>query len=71
MCDSRIEAGCPQLLKAIDRVKPILHVAGHIHEGYGASMAGNTLCVNASSVNLNYKQTNNAIVVDIYKEQLD
>lgn len=29
-------AGCPHLLRALDRVRPRLHCAGHIHEGWGA-----------------------------------
>ncbi|KAI4114098.1 MAG: hypothetical protein LQ345_005062 [Seirophora villosa] len=29
-------AGCPNLLQAINRAKPLLHCFGHIHEGAGA-----------------------------------
>jgi predicted phosphodiesterase len=29
-------AGCENLLKAVSRARPRLHVFGHIHEGYGA-----------------------------------
>jgi hypothetical protein len=29
-------AGCPQLLRALDRVRPRLHCFGHIHEAWGA-----------------------------------
>lgn len=28
--------GCPHLLKAIARAKPLVHCFGHIHEGWGA-----------------------------------
>lgn len=64
----RIEVGCPELKKAIlERVKPTLHVCGHIHEGYGVSKEGNTYFVNASSVNYSYLPKNNPIVVDIIK----
>ena len=31
--DQRV--GCEELLKAVKRVKPKLHVFGHIHENYG------------------------------------
>ncbi|KAK5701289.1 hypothetical protein LTR17_022703 [Elasticomyces elasticus] len=32
------EGGCPALLKALGRVRPLLHVCGHCHEGRGAKM---------------------------------
>jgi hypothetical protein len=35
-CESGDFAGCPQLLQALERVRPQLHVFGHIHEGWGA-----------------------------------
>jgi predicted phosphodiesterase len=28
--------GCPKLLRALGRVRPLMHCFGHIHEGYGA-----------------------------------
>lgn len=31
--------GCPKLWEHIERTKPRLHCFGHIHEGYGASVA--------------------------------
>jgi hypothetical protein len=34
-CSSGIEAGCPQLLQALARVRPRLHCFGHIHEAWG------------------------------------
>lgn len=44
-------AGCNETLSEVtDRVKPILHVFGHIHSGYGISKNENTMFVNASSV---------------------
>ncbi|KKY23595.1 putative ser thr protein phosphatase family protein [Phaeomoniella chlamydospora] len=33
-----IPVGCKNLLKAVHRSKPLLHVFGHIHEGYGATV---------------------------------
>lgn len=33
--ESRL-CGCPGLLSAVTRAKPLLHVFGHIHEGWGA-----------------------------------
>ncbi|PQE22515.1 hypothetical protein CJF31_00001444 [Rutstroemia sp. NJR-2017a BVV2] len=30
--------GCPNLLQAVSRVRPIMHCFGHIHEGHGANI---------------------------------
>lgn len=57
--------GCGDLGRALDRVRPAVHVFGHIHEGYGAEQRGPTLCVNASICTRNYKPTNPPIVVDL------
>lgn len=35
-CRGGPRAGCPHLLKALSRVRPRLHVFGHIHEAWGA-----------------------------------
>ena len=40
--------GCPQLLNAVRRVHPILHVFGHVHGGYGTFNTQDTLFVNAA-----------------------
>jgi Icc-related predicted phosphoesterase len=40
--------GCPELLEAVLRVKPRLHVFGHIHYGYGTQPTDTTLFVNAA-----------------------
>jgi len=59
------DVGCPKLLDAIKRTKPLVHVSGHIHEGYGVERDENTVFINASSVNYNYVATNSPIVFDI------
>jgi Icc-related predicted phosphoesterase len=42
--------GCPALLSAVERIKPSVHVFGHIHEFGGRAMAQNgTVFVNAAS----------------------
>lgn len=41
------QAGCEELLAAVKRLKPRLHVFGHIHEGVGRSSDGPTEFVNA------------------------
>jgi hypothetical protein len=40
--------GCPELRDAILRVRPRLHVCGHIHGGYGTLRTEHTLHVNAA-----------------------
>ena len=56
--------GCQDLLDAIARVKPKLHIFGHIHEGYGI-VEGPTTFINASSLDADYELTNDPIVVDV------
>jgi predicted phosphohydrolase len=40
--------GCRELRDAIFRVRPLLHVFGHIHSGYGKVKIGGTTFVNAA-----------------------
>lgn len=50
--------GSKTLRSALDRVKPMLHIFGHIHEKGGQQMMYNgsrTWCVNCSIMNHNYK----------------
>uniref|UniRef100_A0A7S2NTD1 Calcineurin-like phosphoesterase domain-containing protein n=1 Tax=Leptocylindrus danicus TaxID=163516 RepID=A0A7S2NTD1_9STRA len=66
LAKGRTRAGCVNLLEQIQgRIKPRLHVFGHIHEGYGCSYDGHTLYVNASSCTLKYHVENPCIVVDL------
>lgn len=58
-------AGCADLLAALGRVQPRLHVFGHIHEGYGQTQAGPTLCVNASTCTVDYRALNPPVVIDL------
>lgn len=45
-------AGCPELLEATDRIKPRLHVFGHVHGAYGMTSMGETVFVNAALLGL-------------------
>ncbi len=40
--------GCAELLEASKRVRPKLHVFGHVHAGYGVLRRGPTIFVNAA-----------------------
>jgi Icc-related predicted phosphoesterase len=58
--------GCVNLLQQVqERIKPRLHVFGHIHENQGCSFDGKTLFVNASTCSLSYKPEQPCIVVDL------
>lgn len=57
--------GCADLLQAIRRVRPKLHIFGHIHEGYGITEAEGTRFINASTCTLDYEAKNPPIVIDL------
>jgi Icc-related predicted phosphoesterase len=57
--------GCADLLVALRRVRPRLHVFGHIHESYGRHDADGTHFLNASSCDLRYEAVNRPLVVDL------
>jgi len=57
--------GCEELTEALKRVRPKLHVFGHIHEAYGHLDRDGTRFVNASSCNLDYAPVHAPIVVDL------
>ena len=47
--------GCEELASAVERIKPRLHVFGHIHGGHGSSTLNGTQFVNASVLNEAYR----------------
>ncbi len=49
--------GCDQLLAAVHRVRPRLHVFGHIHQQYGMLHSAGTLFVNAALAGSDYTIT--------------
>ncbi|CAF0922084.1 unnamed protein product [Adineta steineri] len=57
--------GCAQLLARVQKIKPKLHVFGHIHEAYGREEHDSTIFVNASTCNLRYKPSQPPIVVEL------
>lgn len=64
---SRGEAvGCEALAEAIARLRPALHVFGHIHESAGELTRDGTRFVNASSCDLRYKAVHSPVVVDLH-----
>lgn len=59
------DAGCAELAAALPRIRPRLHLFGHIHEAYGQSIIGPTTYANASCCTLDYRPTNPALVFEL------
>lgn len=57
--------GCEELIKVVSRIKPKLHVFGHIHHSYGMQQQDGTIFVNASVCNEKYQAVNPVQVVEI------
>ena len=49
----------------LNRVKPLYHIFGHIHETYGMKKVDNTTFINASSCTYSYKAINPPIVFEL------
>jgi Icc-related predicted phosphoesterase len=61
-----MNVGCELLRYELEnRLKPILHVFGHIHGAYGAALIKNTLYVNAATCTERYIPSNKPIVVEL------
>eukprot|EP00540_Astrosyne_radiata_P007710 CAMPEP_0116831184 /NCGR_PEP_ID=MMETSP0418-20121206/5196_1 /TAXON_ID=1158023 /ORGANISM="Astrosyne radiata, Strain 13vi08-1A" /LENGTH=244 /DNA_ID=CAMNT_0004460407 /DNA_START=78 /DNA_END=812 /DNA_ORIENTATION=+ len=66
LCSHGSVVGCLDLMQEVqERVKPRLHIFGHVHEGYGTTFDGTTLYVNASNLNRSYFPSQHCIVVDL------
>jgi predicted phosphodiesterase len=61
----RAHFGDPALRIYVDRIKPKLHVFGHVHSARGIQEINGTKFVNASLLNEQYMPVNEPIVVDI------
>jgi Icc-related predicted phosphoesterase len=57
--------GCRNLRNTVSKIKPQVHVFGHIHGGYGGDHDGTTYFVNASLLNEAYQVANKPIVVEL------
>ena len=59
-------AGCKELLKEIkERVKPMYHIYGHIHEGHGTYKEDKITFINCARVDIRYKVANQPIVFEL------
>ena len=57
--------GCLSLRGYIEKIKPVLNISGHIHEGYSTNIIGDTTFVNASICTRRYVPLNKPIIVDL------
>jgi len=59
-----LNVGSRELSDAIHKVKPKLHIFGHIHEGYGEVKKNSVHYINAAICNNQYMAVNQSIVVN-------
>ena len=59
------QVGCNELLGALDRVQPKLHVFGHIHEARGFYQRGKSVLVNASMLDRRYRPVHDGILMNL------
>lgn len=57
--------GCEVLKEAIQVIKPKIHICGHIHESYGQVQTMDTLYINASVLDVQYRLVNDAVLFEI------
>jgi predicted phosphohydrolase len=60
-----VAAGCAELAAALPRIRPRLHLFGHIHEAYGQRAEGSTTFANASCCTLDYRPINSPLIFDL------
>jgi len=69
VCDMNLakqHCGCPELLAVVNKIKPRIHLFGHIHEGYGTHVTDDTLFINAASIDkVTKKLTNEPVVIGL------
>lgn len=58
-----IHIGCRELRKRVDKMKPKIHIFGHIHESYGTQKLNNTLFINAAQCGAKRKLVNSPVIV--------
>jgi predicted phosphohydrolase len=56
--------GCLDLERELRRIRPRLHLFGHIHESYGTRWSDGRLSVNACNCDARYRPVNPPVVID-------
>lgn len=62
--------GCVDLLEIVEKIKPKVHLFGHIHEAYGQLEQEGVHYVNASVLNLQYQLVNKPIELEVWNLRL-
>ena len=57
--------GCEDLLERVKKIKPKIHIFGHIHEGYGQTEIDGTTFINASICDQDYVPGRKPIVINL------
>jgi len=61
--------GCPELFRRVGKIKPRLHIVGHIHEARGTFYLGKTTIVNCAACNFpDYGDIRPPIVVGLRRD---
>jgi Icc-related predicted phosphoesterase len=68
--DGQQHAGCPELRSAVIRLRPRLHVFGHVHNGYGTLPTKHTMFVNAALFGEHGDLDKQPIVLDLKDERM-
>ena len=63
--DEPNHAGCEELIIAVNKIKPKVHVFGHIHPHYGTLKENETLFINASNADSKYEMKNKPILIEV------
>lgn len=66
-----LRVGCEMLRERVEALKPKIHVFGHIHGSRSIYHNGNTLFVNASVLDEQYRYTNKPICIEFDFETLN
>lgn len=59
------KTGCPSLLTHLDRIRPAVHLFGHIHEGYGRVVRNGIEHLNISTMDREYRIANAPVIIAI------
>ena len=60
-----IHGGCKALLNAVQHINPKVHIFGHIHESFGASIIGPTKFYNVGFLDEHYTVKNKPVLIEI------